>query len=293
VIKYQQTKTIDCKPNSRSSHITSGNFILGCRSSNNNYAHCAYCYVERWNRKAVYVNTNIDDILESCNQWVLDKQFPPIPSQVGNDFYYVDIACDTDLLKYSNIFNWKYVFDYFKEHPKLAATLATKFVNTKILDYNADKKVRIRVSLLPEYLRTKVERGTSPINKRIEFITKLLDAGYQCHINLSPIIVYEGKNWRQDYINLFRQIRTLPDSALKELSLECIFLTHHAGMHLRNIEKFNVSEDYLWKPELQENKVSQYGGNNLRYKWQIKNKMIEVFKQMVDEYLGLEIRYIF
>jgi hypothetical protein len=28
-----------------------------------------------------------------------------------------------------------YVFDYFKKHPKLAATFATKWVNTKLLDY--------------------------------------------------------------------------------------------------------------------------------------------------------------
>lgn len=293
MIKYQKTKSLTTKDNGRSSHCTSPNFILGCRSSNNNYAHCAYCYVERWNRKSVYVNTNTDQILNSINQWVKDKQFPPTPSQIGNDYYYCDITCDTDLFKYSNIFDWRYVFDWFKNHSKLAATLATKFVNTKILDYDANQKIRVRMSLMPEYVKQHVERGTSPIQKRIDFIPRLQESNYDTHLNISPVIVYEGKKWRKDYIELFKQIRRLPDSVLDKVKLECIFLTHHEGMHLRNLKMFSNSEEYLWRPELQESKTSQYGGNNLRYKWQIKNQMIEVFKQMVNDELGLEIRYIF
>jgi spore photoproduct lyase len=40
------------------------------------------------------------------------------------------------------------VFDYF--HPKLAATFATKWVNTKLLDYVPENKIKVRMSLMPE-----------------------------------------------------------------------------------------------------------------------------------------------
>jgi spore photoproduct lyase len=57
------------------------------------------------------------------------------------------------------------VFDYFKKHPKLAATFATKWVNTKLLDYVPENKIRVRMSLMPEKMRAILENGTSPIIK--------------------------------------------------------------------------------------------------------------------------------
>jgi DNA repair photolyase len=56
------------------------------------------------------------------------------------------------------------VFD-FKKHPKLAATFATKWVNTKLLDYVPENKIRVRMSLMPEKMRAILENGTSPIKK--------------------------------------------------------------------------------------------------------------------------------
>jgi DNA repair photolyase len=57
------------------------------------------------------------------------------------------------------------VFDYFKKHPKLAATFA-KWVNTKLLDYVPENKIRVRMSLMPEKMRAILENGTSPIIKK-------------------------------------------------------------------------------------------------------------------------------
>jgi spore photoproduct lyase len=79
------------------------------------------------------------------------------------------------------------VFDYFKKHPKLAATFATKWVNTKLLDYVPENKIRVRMSLMPEKMRAILENGTSPIIKRVQFLEKLFQAGYSTHINFSPL----------------------------------------------------------------------------------------------------------
>jgi spore photoproduct lyase len=84
------------------------------------------------------------------------------------------------------------VFDYFKKHPKLAATFATKWVNTKLLDYVPENKIRVRMSLMPEKMRAILENGTSPIIK--EFSSwSFFQAGYSTHINFSPIIYHDKK----------------------------------------------------------------------------------------------------
>jgi spore photoproduct lyase len=46
-----------------------------------------------------------------------------------------------------------------------AATFATKWVNTKLLDYVPENKIRVRMSLMPEKMRAILENGTSPIIK--------------------------------------------------------------------------------------------------------------------------------
>lgn len=94
MIKYQKTKTIACKENGRSADFTSANFILGCSLHNQEtYSPpCKYCYVARFGRKFIYVNTNTDEILEQCDLAIKNKVFPKIPNQIDNTYYFVDIG---------------------------------------------------------------------------------------------------------------------------------------------------------------------------------------------------------
>jgi spore photoproduct lyase len=150
-IKNQKTKTTACRENGRSADFTSGNFILGCsHKKGDTYDNpCSYCYVARFGRQKLYVNTNTDELLAECDK-AIQEPFPRVPNQVDEKYYYVDISCDTDINLHWNDYDWIYVFDYFKKHPKLAATFATKWVNTKLLDYVPENKIRVRMSLMPE-----------------------------------------------------------------------------------------------------------------------------------------------
>lgn len=85
--KYQKTKTIQCKDNGRSADATSANFILGCRGEK-----CAYCYVSRWDRPKIYVNTNTDEILNSIHTWVESQEWPKTSNQVHDFLYGIDIS---------------------------------------------------------------------------------------------------------------------------------------------------------------------------------------------------------
>ena len=73
-----------------------------------------------------------------------------------------------------------------------------------------------------------------------------------------------------------------------------MFLTHNANKHYRNIRNHPKAEKELWTPNLQENKTSQYGGCNIRYKRQYKKEFIEAFKEDHDKIIPWnKIRYIF
>jgi hypothetical protein len=50
----------------------------------------------------------------------------------------------------------------------------------------------------------------------------------------------------------------------------------------------------MWVPSIQEEKISQYGGNNVRYKHQFKSELIKRFKEVFVKHFDEEqIRYIF
>lgn len=295
MIKYQKTKTITCKENGRSSDFTSANFILGCSIHNQTSYNspCKYCYVARFGRKSIYVNTNTDEILNQFDLVIQNKPFPKIPNQVDSRYYFVDISCDTDINYMWKYYDWFYVFDYFKNHDKLAATFATKWVNTKLLDYEPKGKIRVRMSLMPENVKQVLETGTSSIINRIKFLEKLYLAGYSTHINLSPIVYYD--NWLKDYKNLFAIINdNVSEDFKKQCGLECIFLTHNENLHNINLSRDNnQAEQLLWNPLLQENKVSQYGGNNVRYEHNFKYKLVEQISDLINKDLQIKIRYIF
>ena len=111
----------------------------------------------------------------------------------------------------------------------------------------------------------------------------------EVQINFSPIIAYRG--WLEEYRELFKKVKELN---ISNLSCECIFLTHEYNKHLYNEINYPEAEKYLWVPKIQEDKVSQYGSNTIRYKWQLKNTFIESFKKLLKEELpDMTIRYIF
>ena len=84
----------------------------------------------------------------------------------------------------------------FGHLPNAKGSFATKFVNRDLLSYDPQGKTRIRFSLMPEKVAKVVDVRTSPIAERIAAVNDFVQAGYEVHLNFSPVIVYEG--WEQD-----------------------------------------------------------------------------------------------
>ena len=113
------------------------------------------------------------------------------------------------------------------------------------------------------------------------------------HLNFSPVIVYEG--WQEAYAELFQRVDdTLNAAAKAQVAAEVIFLTHSAGLHEVNLRWHPKAEEHLWRPDLQEAKISNTGGENVRYRHGYKGRLLGDFRALMAKHLPYcPIRYAF
>ena len=113
------------------------------------------------------------------------------------------------------------------------------------------------------------------------------------HVNFSPFIVYDG--WQLDWAELFRRLDAALDPAAKaQLAAEVIFLTHNAALHEVNLGWHPAAEALLWRPELQEAKESEQGGENVRYRTGLKGRLVAELRALLADHLPYcAVRYAF
>jgi spore photoproduct lyase len=248
------------------------------------------CYMKRNKYEGLSIARNTGDILTAINNHSyftnVDK-----PNQTHGKYTTYDISCNEDFALHSKYHEWEKIFDFFKQHPIAMGSFATKYVNVNLLDYNPEGKIRIRFSLMPQTMSDELEPNTSKIIDRIKAIDAFVDAGYDVHINFSPVIV--AGNWLEEYKDLFYMVNEYVDYK-DVVKAEVIFLTHNEGKHKYNLDNGISGEEYLWVPTIQEDKISQYGGKNIRYKRNLKNGFIDSFTKLHDSIIPWNtIRYIF
>jgi len=300
---------IQSRPNNRSTDWIAPSHSSGCAMA------CAYCYVARRKGYAnpITVFANIDKVLahieRKCER-LGPKVLTPENTQTDPVYWTWDIGenndCSVDAAVSDNV---KDLVHLFRRIPNAKASFATKFVNRDLLTYDPQGKTRIRFSLMPAHVAKVVDVRTSPIPERIAAINDFVDAGYEVHINLSPVIIYDG--WEDDYMDLFTQIDdALSPRAKKQLKAEVIFLTHNEKLHELNMQWHPQAEEkYLWRhwddesnkktnrfglEVIQQRKISQNGMVNLRYKNNHKSAGCDDLREMLERMLPYcEIRYIF
>ena len=286
LVKKVTRKSMMIRYSGRSSDYISPSFGYGC------LLNCSYCYMKRHKDQGLDVATNIEDVLTAVNNHSVFDTVEK-PNQTDKEFVTYDISCNEDFALHSKYYDWKKIFKFFRDHNNAKATLATKIIPDNFLKFNPFGKVRIRFSLMPQKLSTIFEPNTPKILDRIKAINRFYKAGYDVHVNFSPVILY--KNWEKDYIELFEMLNKYVDNDIKEDVLaEVIFLTHNKLKHETNLKNKLKKENILWNPKLQENKTSEYGGSNVRYKRDLKRHSIRQFKRIHNQIIPWNtIRYIF
>jgi len=284
MIRKITRKSMLIRPSGRSTDFISPSFGYGCLYN------CSYCYMKRHKDSGLDVATNTGDILTAINN---HAYFTPVdkPNQTHADYTTYDISCNEDFALHAKHHEWEKIFEFFRDHPVAMGSFATKYVNNNLLSFNPQSKIRIRFSLMPQHKSDLHEPKTSKILDRLKAIDRFIDAGYDVHVNYSPIIVYDG--WLEDYRDLFNLVNTYVKNKDKVLS-ECIFLTHNFKKHTVNLGKHPETEVDLWVLTKQEVKRSQYGGENIRYKLGMKAEYIKQFRQLHNQIIPWNtIRYIF
>lgn len=284
MIKQVTRKTFTIRESGRSTDFITPSFGHGCLYD------CSYCYMKRHKPDGLTIATNLGDILTEVNN---HAYFTPVdkPNQTHAEYTTYDISCNEDFALHAKYHNWERIFDFFKDHPVAMGSFATKFVNDKLLTFNPEGKIRIRFSLMPQKMSDIHEPNTSKIADRINAINRFVDAGYDVHVNFSPVIVYDG--WLDDYAQLFKDLDNAVLHKDKVLA-EVIFLTHNFKKHKVNLDRHPNAEVTLWTPDIQEIKKSQYGGENLRYKLEFKGRFIQQFIELHGSIIPWNtIRYIF
>ncbi len=129
--------------------------------------------------------------------------------------------------------------------------------------------------------------------ERIPFIGELHRAGYEVHLNFSPVVLHEG--WEAEWTALFAELDdALPAPVKDRLAAEVIMLTHNAGLHEVNLAWHPKAEKVLWRPDIQEEKRSEVGAANLRYRTGWKGRWLQRFKALLAERMPYcRVRYAF
>lgn len=269
-------KSLTARPNSRSSDFIAPSTASGCAMA------CAYCYVPRRKGYAnpITVFTNIDKIVRYLRGHVSRQGVKPEPDQVDPLAWVYDIGensdCSVDALVSDNVAD---LIATFRDLPTAKASFATKFVNRGLLELEPAGRTRIRFSLMPEADARLLDIRTSPIDTRIAAIDEFVAAGYEVHVNFSPVVLREG--WQADWAALLERLGDETGPAFRaQAAAEVILLTHNEDLHEVNLGWHPKAETVLWRPELQQRKRSQSGMWNVRYRNVPK-------RAAVDELLGL------
>jgi len=283
-------KSLSCRYNGRSADWIAPGAANGCAMA------CAYCYVPRRKGFANPITTfvNVEEILGYLARHAARQGPKTEPNQVDPDAWVYDVGensdASVDALVSDNV---RDTVALFRSLPNAKASFATKYVNPALLDYDPQRRTRVRFSLMPEAAARVVDVRTSPIAQRLAAVSDFVGAGYEVHLNLSPVIVYDG--WQRDWADLFAQVDDVLSPAAKaQLAAEVIFLTHNEALHEVNLGWHPRAEALLWRPELQEGKESEQGGANVRYRTGLKGRLVAEFTALLRERLPYcRVRYAF
>ncbi|MGY1751375.1 spore photoproduct lyase family protein [Modestobacter sp. SYSU DS0511] len=283
-------KTLTTRPNGRSADFIAPSTANGCAMA------CAYCYVPRRKGYAnpITVFTNIDQITAAVRRHVVRQGTKTEPNQCDRDSWVYDIGengdCSVDAVVSDNVAD---LVATFRELPTAKASFATKYVNRDLLNLDPAGRTRIRFSVMPDADAKLLDVRTSRVAERIAAVDDFVAAGYEVHLNLSPVVLREG--WVADWTALLQQLDDeLSPAAKAQAAAEVIMLTHNEGLHEVNLGWHPRAEELLWRPELQEPKVSQNGQRNVRYRADVKRAGVTRLQQLIGEHAPwLRVRYAF
>ena len=244
-------------------------------------AMCLYCYLVCNYNKCSYLRLFVN------REQMLDKiKKVAIESPKNLTF---EIGSNSDLILENTITgNLNWTIENFKDHPKGLLTFPTKFhMVDSILPLQHNGKVVVRMSVNPKEIIRTIEIGTSSLEKRVQAINQLKEAGYPLGILIAPVILVE--NWREQYTGLVQYLsENLSNEVKKQVFFEIIFMTYSYVHRMINQEAFPKLIN-LYYPDI----MTGRGRGKYTYKKEVRQEAEIFLKDLMRKYFPHnEIKYI-
>lgn len=182
-------------------------------------AKCLYCYLVCNYNKCAYLRlfVNREEMLERLIR-VSEKSSEELTFEIGSNS---DLVLENVITH-----NLPWVIERFSSCKKGKLTFPTKFAAVApLLSLNHRGKVIFRMSVNPEEVISAVEPGTASLEKRIQALNQMCDAGYPTGLLIAPVILLPG--WEQMYTRLIDQLADLFSTKVQTTSfIEVIFMSY-------------------------------------------------------------------
>lgn len=206
-------------------------------------AMCLYCYLVCNYNKCAYLRifVNREEMLERLIRFSNKVPEPGV----------FEVGSNSDLILENQITgNLPWLISDFGLKGRGKITFPTKFHQVDdLLELDHKGKTIFRMSVNPEEIIKRVEFGTSSLEKRLEAVNKMCDAGYPVGILIAPVILLDG--WNQMYEKLLDILsEKLSPKTKKQLTVEVILMTYSFVHRAINAEAFPNAVDLYSKEQM-------------------------------------------
>ena len=175
---------------------------------------CRYCFLQGMLRSANYLLfVNYEDFLDDIKTVAAEHAKDQKPAWFFSGY-------DCDSLAYEPVTRFAdYFVAAFENIPNAVLELRTKSTQVRsLLERDVSKNVVIASSLSPEMVAKELEVGAPPLQKRIDALAKLQNAGWRIGLRFDPVIWHS--NYAQDYQDMIELVfKTLDADKIDSLTL--------------------------------------------------------------------------
>ena len=199
-------------------------------------AMCLYCYLVCNYNKCSYLRlfVNREQMMERLlrESW---KCSVPCTFEIGSN---------SDLVLENTITgNLEWTIPEFARKGRGSITFPSKFdMVDPLLGLDHQGKVIFRMSVNPKEIIRRIELGTSPLERRIEAVNRMCEAGYPVGLLIAPVILVE--DWKAQYLELLETLsEKLTEKVKKQMFLEIILMTYSYIHRAINSEAFPAAPE--------------------------------------------------
>ena len=235
-------------------------------------AMCMYCYLVCNYNKCAYLRLFV-------NREEMLNKIIKIANESEKELTF-EIGSNSDLVLENTITgNLKWTIEKFAQNGKGYLTFPTKFhMIEDLLSLKHRGRTIIRMSVNPQEIIQKVEFGTSSLDKRIEAINRLKEAGYPVGILIAPVVLVE--NWKALYKKLIIYLKeNLSEAVKQDVFFEVILMTY-SYIHRKINEEAFPNAINLYNQDL----MTGRGKGKYTYKQEERKKAEQYIRNLLQTY---------